>query len=350
MDGVGTSLIPESWFDCFSGFGLQTGVAQGPRWQAGGTTEDTGFLSDWLQVGSEASGKREEFYSAPGEGTCSGGGQQVGLLEDCVRHSRDAPVENLEVFGGQLLGCIESKCAPIRIPELLSGQQTEDARGFLQHVRDAPGKQGKSSRSVNCFELSGTDLLGGVPCYDPDECLENLKGSLGTRGLGSDGFEPGIGAVEFGLSFEKRGNLTAETQGFQKLVRYLNGFVEHHGQGVEWTTLRVLSRCSSGTRSEGQVAASSFWMMALGKFQGGGVWLESLSHKGPVIWEFWDGRCRSGQVQELRDAPVKVQAGQGFALESWTGGDLWVLQACVAPGSMEVGEVVRSQLLSLGFH
>ena len=94
----------------------------------------------------------------------------------------------------------------------------------------------------------------------------------------------------------------------------------------------------------------SFWMMALGKFQGTGIWLESLSRKGPGIWEFGDGRYRSGQVQELLNAPVKVHAGQGFALESWTGGDLWVLQACVAPGSREVGEVVRAQLWNLGFH
>ena len=107
-------------------------------------------------------------------------------------------------------------------------------------------------------------------------------------------FDEGSGTTVFGLNPCGLGMLTEETKRRSSLVSYLNGFIERHGQGLEWTTIRVCHGCGSGGPSKVCAAECPLWMMALGEFQGGGLWLEASPGRGAVIRESWDGRSRFG--------------------------------------------------------
>ena len=159
-----------------------------------------------------------------------------------------------------------------------------------------------------------------------------FKKSLRLDGEVPSSFEVRHRSLLWGLDPNQEGQVTVDSERFLSVVRYLNRFIDHHGQGWEWTTVRVLHVEGSGIRSEVQVAACSMWMIALGGFQGGGLWMEDLSGKGPLIREFPDGRIRSGHVREFCNSPLRLRViqGQAYAMEAWTGGEVWILQAFVA--------------------
>ena len=127
------------------------------------------------------------------------------------------------------------------------------------------------------------------------------------------GFEVRHRSFLFGLD-PTQGRVTVETERVSSVVRYLNRFIGRSGVTEEWTTVRVLRLEGPRPQSEVQVAAYPVWIMALGDFQGGGLWIEDLLERGPLIREFPDGRTRSGHVRELCNSGHVVVQGQGYAM------------------------------------
>ena len=69
-----------------------------------------------------------------------------------------------------------------------------------------------------------------------------------------------------------------------ELTQYLNGFVERHFPGGNWTTLylarNTIASIHKDSRNFKRLPA---WIVALGSFQGGGLWVGSADGKGSIL-------------------------------------------------------------------
>ena len=71
------------------------------------------------------------------------------------------------------------------------------------------------------------------------------------------------------------------------------------------------------------------WLVALGEFKGGGLWIEDDSGKGPVLIRDSGGVEKTGHVKVIHESLARVHSGLEFGMGSWTGGELWVIKAWV---------------------
>ena len=134
------------------------------------------------------------------------------------------------------------------------------------------------------------------------------------------------------------------------LTRYLNGFVGRHYPIGSWATL-YLSRNTdmSVHRDARNVQGQPTWIVALGDFQGGGLWVCNGDGNGPVLKRLPDGRVASGRVLDIHNNPQTFDSSQWHETQAWVGKDRWVLVAYVPKGYERVSEDCRTELGMLGF-
>ena len=133
-----------------------------------------------------------------------------------------------------------------------------------------------------------------------------------------------------------------------ELTQYLNGFVERHFPGGNWTTLylarNTIASIHKDSRNFKRLPA---WIVALGSFQGGGLWVGSADGKGSILKRLPDGSVKSGHVLDIHERPQLFDSHMWH--EPWVGTDRWVLVAYV-PGRLEaLGSEQRQALVELGF-
>ena len=176
-----------------------------------------------------------------------------------------------------------------------------------QDVEPSHLDQGKL-HSQGILDMLRAWLAGGV---SEESSLEGLSGSflLGVRGSDS----------------EAKVEVSSE---FPLLTRRLNDFLAVNGQGKNWTSLRVGRNVGQVCNVEaGEELAAPVWLVTLGSFRGGGLWVQSRDDGGPVLRDFSSGGCFSGDIWDVRGSPLEVAAGCRRCLDPWVGDELWVMKA-----------------------
>ena len=188
--------------------------------------------------------------------------------------------------------------------------------------------------------------------YDFDSCLEVLRTCV--KGFPTpirSGLE---GDKAYGvLGLYCQGGLKGITRFARKndlLTRYLNGFVGQHYPNGSWITL-YLSRNTDMMvhRDSRNLQDRPSWIVALGDFQGGGLWVGSGSDQGPVLKRLPDGRLAAGLVLDIHNNPQTFDSCKWHETQAWLGNDRWVLVAYTPKGFEGAIEGCKQELESLGF-
>ena len=133
------------------------------------------------------------------------------------------------------------------------------------------------------------------------------------------------------LGYYCHGGLRGVTRFAQRhvaLTRYLNRFVAHHNPTGTWTTLYVSRNTGRHLhRDYGNDRNSNSWVVAVGDFQGGGLWVERGEPPGPVLRKLPDGSFRSGVVLDIHDNPQLFDCLGWHESEPWIGIARWVIVA-----------------------
>ena len=123
-----------------------------------------------------------------------------------------------------------------------------------------------------------------------------------------------------------------------------------HNPDGHWATLYLSKNTNMSVHRDARnVQDQPAWIVALGDFQGGGLWVSSGDDKGPVLKRLPDGRVASGQVLDIHNNPQTFDSGQWHETQAWVGNDRWVLVAYVPRGYEKASEGCREELVSLGF-
>ena len=207
-------------------------------------------------------------------------------------------------------------------------------------------------------ELRGMSSLGFLKScteegrYDFESCLQVLRECV-------PGFPPPRRATVAGdkayavLGLYSQGGfkgITRFAQGNPDLTKYLNGFVRtHHPQG-SWSTLYLARNTSMPVhRDTRNLKGTSTWIVGLGDFMGGGLWVDSGTSEGSVLKRLPDGRVASGHVLPIKERPQLFDSSAWHEAESWVGQDRWVIVAYVPQGySAAIGGCFQC-LKDLGF-
>ena len=134
-------------------------------------------------------------------------------------------------------------------------------------------------------------------------------------------------SVQLGLSCDGEG-LTEDTKGCPCLTRFLNRVIGGQNSDLSWNAVQVHCNPQAPLECVGyEDQGSRVWVVALGEFQGGGLWIEDEAGNGPVVKQLPEGRASAGCVVGIRGMPVCFDGCRRYMLESWMGGDLWVVKA-----------------------
>ena len=63
------------------------------------------------------------------------------------------------------------------------------------------------------------------------------------------------------------------------------------------------------------------WIVGLGQFQGGGLWIEKC--QGPTLRKLPDGRVKPGTVLNIHDEPQLFDSTGWHEADAWVGEDHW---------------------------
>ena len=134
------------------------------------------------------------------------------------------------------------------------------------------------------------------------------------------------------------------------LVRYLNKFVRAQGCEHPYTTLYLTRNTSTPLHQDARnERVVPVWVIALGEFQGGGLWVESSDGQGPVLRQLPGGDLRAGFVRDIHDNPCTFSGQLWHCAEPWCGKDRWVIAAYAPRGTWKILNEYARELESLGF-
>ena len=228
-------------------------------------------------------------------------------------------------------------------------QKLQQVKGIEQVGCDGQ----KSGRREVCGMLVQPERLPIVShsaLHTPEECLQMLEGWVQPTCKDGASFEEIEVELLLGLDLRKSpGGVTPETIELSSFVTWMNGFVGSWAKDLSWTTLQILHnrplrlKGISGRHSEGEV-----WVMTLGRFQGGGLWIESEDGQGTVVRHAACGKDLVGSVVDATREPARFDSGRGCAIEPWYG-DLWLVKAFTSGpvGLIEPGDLRK--LREFGF-
>ena len=91
------------------------------------------------------------------------------------------------------------------------------------------------------------------------------------------------------------------------------------------------------------------WIVALGEFQGGGLWVESSDGQGPVLKQLPSGVLRAGFVRDIHENPYTFNGRRWHCTEPWCGRDRWVVVAYAPQGAWKILDEYAGELEGLGF-
>ena len=268
-------------------------------------------------------------------------GQQT-LEEDGAPIGLQIPKKNGAPEGLQVLG---RNSAPIwqQVPardNALEGLQVLHQVQVGQIAESVfPWDVGVHGLEKDCLRRRGVDLRN---------CWEVLKVVFGLGKRGGRDLEAQQGKRTWGYSaLQRRNHDYPEHE--RVLLKYLNRVVASWDEKFRWAALDVYRNECLGDSFAIQSEGSGFWVVALGEFSGGGLWVEDVSGNGPVVMRDAAGGIKTGDVRSIHGVPTRLGSGQGYALMPWVGDELCVLKAWVPTGAQEMSEADSFELRELGF-
>ena len=201
-----------------------------------------------------------------------------------------------------------------------------------------------------CFSKRTLQDCRGVDLGLKD-CRGVLKAVFEARREGDLSLEEGKGSIAWGLKkVLGRGLVCSCSEEDAALVEYLNRVVGSQAEGLLWTSLSVYWNLDlQGDSQELESSCGDVWLVALGEFKGGGLWVEDVSGNGPVIVRTKGGAVKTGKVSVIRENPARVHSGVEYRMGPWMGGELWILKAWVHRDHLEMPSACRSELERRGF-
>ena len=187
--------------------------------------------------------------------------------------------------------------------------------------------------------------------YDFQSCLEVLRKyvlkfpTLRRRGLIGDASYAILGLYKGGIH-----GVTSFARQNEGITRYLNQFIVHQNPMGRWTTV-YLSRNTTmplhkDTRNSRQ---GETWIVALGDFIGGGLWVDSGNMSGPCLRRLPDGQLRAGSILDIHESPQFFNSLGWHEAEPWSGNDRWVIVAYSPLNFHEALAENEQPLMDLGF-
>ena len=188
----------------------------------------------------------------------------------------------------------------------------------------------------------------GLP-WDEGRCLELLTSWEASRNPGLIECDELWESLVFGLEATEL-STAGVSQGYPVLIGYLNAFLKSQIHGGHWTSLRVGSSLDSVCNPEpAEDSEFAVWIVALGKFQGGGVWIGSDSDKGSVLRMSAAGFWEVGSILDMHGQVVEVPKGRRRLVDPWIGKEVWALNAFVHVRHREASGQQLKLLRDLGF-
>ena len=135
-----------------------------------------------------------------------------------------------------------------------------------------------------------------------------------------------------------------------ELTRYLNGFVRSQDPNHLWTTLYV-SKSTLRPLHRDLRNARGFPVLvrAVGRFVGGGLWIEGVDHQGCSGRVLPGGGKRFGAVYDIHSHPVVFSGERWHMPEEWEGESRWVIAAFTPRDYKGTTEEQWDTLRDLGF-
>ena len=142
--------------------------------------------------------------------------------------------------------------------------------------------------------------------------------------------------------------ITRYAKGNEDLTRYINRFVAHHYPEGQWTTLYLSRNTVAPMHRDARNGNGGLaWIVGLGQFQGGGLWIEKC--QGPTLRKLPDGRVKPGTVLNIHDEPQLFDSTGWHEAEAWVGEDRWVIVAYAPRDFQAVVPLYQDALKGLGF-
>ena len=184
-----------------------------------------------------------------------------------------------------------------------------------------------------------------------EECERFLQQTFLDRFSGEVNFEAKEVNVLLGLGPAGKAQVK-EMQAHEelKVVSRLNGFVKDGATGFCWTALQVFHNVLEELLNASMIPSTGeVWLVTLGRFRGGGLWIEGDQGVGPVVRLGSDGMMMAGHVIDTRARPVRFDGTRRHKIEPWEG-NLWLIRAFVPCSSgLNVADY-RSWLENRGFY
>ena len=264
-----------------------------------------------------------------------GEGVQVGFF-------RDHALEKQQVLSGVVNRAPEGQLVAAEDKDHALKEQQVDVR--CKGDGDFESNEGSvvSSRAKE----PGSNVALEEPTFSMQECLGVLQACRGVLPGQERGFDLDGASAVFGLVM--RGKAAEVQGGNSELAKYLNGIVSHHGCEAPWTTIGVsLNKLPGWNRLISRDWPS--WVCLLGDVKGAGLWVKDDSELGLAVrWVQGLGYC-TGRIVDARARAIRLEGGQAYSVEPWTGGDLWMVRAWVAGETGLDWGRLRGPLLGMGF-
>ena len=243
-------------------------------------------------------------------------------------------------------------------------KEQEQGDSALSEQR-SPRKEGDSAllqqRSPRLFEegqcAAARSRLNGLNDLETELLRRHVGNSEATFGScfgvlqeWFDGNNEGAGAFnrwDGWLLIERKS--TADQRELPVLREFLGKMVENCAPDMDWTTLLLIRNGQGLLRiPEEEEPAGEVWIVSFGEFQGGGLWIEGEAGEGSVIKVLPGGVGLAGSVVGIKGLPVRFQAARRHAIESWMGGDMWVLKAFRSRGDRRLEDAQQGKEALLG--
>ncbi|CAE7621651.1 unnamed protein product [Symbiodinium sp. CCMP2592] len=195
-------------------------------------------------------------------------------------------------------------------------------------------------------------------CYSMDECLRVLESEpfLKTKKQRTTAWkENGPPPIHTTLGAYQRGpyvGVTNATRRHCSLALYLTEFLKRHcGEQCEFTSLTVARDLNTEVHSDRfNLRNSTNYVLTLGNFQGGGVWVEGeATDFAKVAVESSPGEILQGHVLPVHNRIVQINPKKLHRTMPWSGGPKWTVIAHTIGARKKLSSDDVEGLKGLGF-
>ena len=117
-----------------------------------------------------------------------------------------------------------------------------------------------------------------------------------------------------------------------------------------WCTLYLARNTSAPLHQDKRNDPKQWvWVVTLGEFRGGGIWVEGDGQVGPVAKVLPNGLVKAGSVEDAQNRAISFEGHRWHATEPWFGKDRWVIVAFTPRDACKIIGQYSEELVGLGF-